>query len=178
MVAVVSTDRLSAVWSALLNAFLGRKAVKTVDACALYAGKVVKVNGGIVDVQLETADIASPSGIALLVAMPGALTLAGGESVLVGFRNGDPSQPYVFGMVQGTSAAEETIAATKLYLGAKSGAKPVGLNGDNCTVSVAMATWMTNVAAGILAGGGGMLAPLSGTTVATVTASATNVEAK
>lgn len=143
MVAVVSTDRLSAVWSALLNAFLGRKAVKTVDACALYWGVVVKVNGAKLDVMLDSKDIASPTGIPLLVGISGALTLTGGERVLVGFRNGDPSQPYVFGIEQGTSAQETTIAASLLFLGKKSGSQLVALDGDavNCgtlTLTVVM----------------------------------------
>ena len=52
-------------------------------------------------------------------------------------------------------------------------AKALVLDGDNCDVVLAFTTWMTAVEAGVLAGGGGVVAPLVGTTIATVTATAT-----
>lgn len=137
-------DRFAAAWGRLLNRFLGRAVVKTIDACALYSGRVVKVSGALVDIQLDTAALASPVGVTLLVAIPGALTLAGGEGVLVGFKNGDPSQPYVFGMLQGTIAAEATIAAVSLYLGAKAGAKAVVVDGDQVNCGILTITAVAN----------------------------------
>lgn len=70
------------------------------------------------------------------------------------------------------------LGAAAITIGDTAGSKAIGLHGDNCAVSPAMATWMNNVAAGILAGGGGVLTPLVGTTIATVSASATQAKAK
>lgn len=137
-------ERLSVAWTNIVNVLLGRKAVKTVDACAMYWGRVVKVNGGLVDVQLDSPDIASPTGIPIYLSIPGALTLAGGERVLVGFRNGDPSQPYVFGVEQGTSATEAVVAASSLYLGQKAGAKLVIVADDHVDCGTLTVTAVAN----------------------------------
>lgn len=95
MVAVVSEDRLNAAWTRLVRWAVGFLAVKSVDACALYFGRVVAINGAKVDVQLDTAAIPSPSGVPLYLGFP-ASSVEGIENsrVLVGFRNGDISQPY------------------------------------------------------------------------------------
>lgn len=127
MVAAVSMDRLQDAWERLLNAFLGRKAAKTIDACALYFGRVVKVDGAKVDVQLDTDQIASPSGVPLYVGYPGSVTVPTGTRVLVGFRNGDPSQPYAIAFEQGTSATLTLIAGSTVTLGADSGAQFIAL---------------------------------------------------
>lgn len=111
--AVVSVDRLNAAWSALLNLFMGRKAVKTVDACALYFAKVVAIDGSKVDVQLDTTEIPSPTSIPLYLGLPSS-TVEGivGSRVLVGFRNGDPSQPYAIAFEFNSDSSLITIGTS------------------------------------------------------------------
>lgn len=123
MVAVVSEDRLNAAWTRLVRWAVGFLAVKSVDACALYFGRVVAINGAKVDVQLDTAAIPSPSGVPLYLGFP-ASSVEGIENsrVLVGFRNGDISQPYAI-------AFEFNATATLVSIG-NSSPKEAARKGD------------------------------------------------
>ncbi len=96
MSAAPPLDRLSAALLAIVNALLGRKAVKTIDACALYWGVIAKQSGNLVEVMLDSKEIASPAGtvVPLYLGFPGSSVACAGARALVGFRNGDPTQPY------------------------------------------------------------------------------------
>jgi hypothetical protein len=134
MVAIMSSvgDRFAAVWLALINLFIGRKAVKTVDACALYWGVIVKASGNKVDVRLDTDQIASPSNVPLYLGLPGSsVTLQGGERVLVGFRNGDPTQPYAIAFE--FSASMLTVSVTASTSVTIDGTALVDINGTSIT---------------------------------------------
>ncbi len=122
MVAVVSADRLDSVWTRLLNAFLGRKAVKQVDACARFWGKVSKVSGAKVDVTLDASEIPSPSGVPLYLGLPGS-SVDGieGQRVLVGFRNGDLTQPFVDDFEQASGYGTITIGQDSPKAAAREG---------------------------------------------------------
>lgn len=114
------SDRLAAAWLALCNAFMGRKAVKQVDACARYWGTVSKASGAAFDVMLDSADIASPSGLALQLGLPGC-TVSGivGLRVLVGFRDGDLTKPFAETFEQGIGTPTITIGTGTAHAAAR-----------------------------------------------------------
>lgn len=153
--AVVSEigDRLSAAFLKLLRAFLGFKAAKSIDACALYFGKVVKVTGSKVEVQLDSPDIGSPTSIPLYLGFPGS-SVAGieGSRVLVGFRNGDPTQAYAIAFEFSSTVSAITIG--------QSSPQPAARTGDNLTASSALGTW-AGVVETALSSAGHPVAPAS-----------------
>jgi hypothetical protein len=144
MVAAMSAvDRVEKAWGALVDWWIGRKAVKTVDACAMYWGRVVKVDRNKVDVQLDTDQIASPSNVPLYLGFPGSsVTLSGGERVLVGFRNGDPAQPYAIAFEFSSPFSQITIGSTRPARAARQG-DPVNLG--ECYVTVGAGGAVTGV---------------------------------
>ncbi len=145
MVASMSIDRLNAAFGSLLNLFLGRDAVKQVDACARYWGVVAKVSGAKIDVTLDTTDIPSPSGVPLYLGIPSSsVSDIEGMRVLVGFRNGDLSQPFVDDFEQAMGNAIINIGQTS--------PKGAARKGDDITASSALATWAAAVEAGIPTG--------------------------
>lgn len=56
--------------------------------------------------------------------------------------------------------------------------KKVAVNADDVVTNSAFTTWRTNVEAGILAGGGGVVPPLVGSNIGTITATSAKVKAE
>ncbi len=100
-------------WSAILDTIMGRKAAKTVDACAMYFGTVSKMSGNKIDVTLDSPDIANPVGIPVYLGFPSS-TVEGieGQRVLVGFRNGDPTQGYAIAFEFSSTSSLITIGTS------------------------------------------------------------------
>lgn len=123
----MSMDRLGAAFLGLLRSFLGFNAAKSVDATARFWGKVVKVNGTQIDVLLDSTAIASPSGVTLYLGLPNC-TVTGieGARVLIGFRNGDPSQPFADDFEQSSPVGTITIGQSSPQPAARKG-DPVSL---------------------------------------------------
>lgn len=149
-------DRLGDVFERLLNAFLGRNAVKAIDACAFYPGFVVKQtsDGRKVDVVLDVDPllIPSPSNVPLLNGMPGvtAKVTAGKTAyVLVGFWNGDLSQPYALGAWIGNETCTSLDIEAQAVTINSSGAAAAVRVGDDLTASSAFKTWAAAVDSGI-----------------------------
>lgn len=109
----MSMDRLNDVWTRLVRLAVGMLAPKTVDACALYWGTVAAINGSKVDVTLDTNQIPSPSNVPLFLGLPSS-TVEGiaGQRVLVGFRNGDISQPYAIAFEFSATSSLITIGTS------------------------------------------------------------------
>jgi hypothetical protein len=135
MVAVMSQDRLNAAWTKLARWAVGLFAAKSVDACALYWGKVAAINGAKVDVTLDTQDIPSPSGVPLLLGLPAsAVDGIEGQRVLVGYRNGDLSQPYALLFEFNAAASAISIGTNDLQPAARA-TDPVQITGGAYTAA-------------------------------------------
>jgi hypothetical protein len=165
-------DRFAAAWGKLLNFFLGRKAVKTVDACTLYRGRVVKQAGRFVDVVLDCPDIASPSNVPLLLGLPGAtVSITPPAFVRVGFWDGDPSKPYALEWEGGETVTQLVLAYLTGKFGGAAAVEAFMLGTSfrtaQITLDIALQTQLGNLGTALTAAGNDtalqMVAPTAAT---------------
>jgi hypothetical protein len=93
-----------------------------------------------------------------------------GTALRIGTKDG--STTVVFGVDGSISVQSGNV---RLGAAATAPALAVARDTDAVDTNVAFTTWRTNVEAGVLAGGGGVVPPLVGTAIGTVDASSTEV---
>lgn len=114
-----------------------------IDYLALYAGTVVAQGGAnSFDVTPDDARVPGLSGVPIELGLPGLtlqLDLTSKPRCLIGWKNGDPQQPYIALWESGAVATKTTIDATELDLGAA--AVDFALKGT--TFKAALDAWNT-----------------------------------
>ena len=165
------SDRLKTAIRKIVEDYLSER--DAVDYRGFYAAKVVSQTGDELDLRFEDDRIRSKSSAPLCPATPGQVpVLTAGTRVLVGWIDGDPSEPYVVGVWLGDGglkSLDETFTERRRFLGpmteikssALASATQVALKNDTVSPGGVMTTWMTAVGTAIstLTMGGVTLTP-------------------
>ena len=113
------SDRLKTAIRKIVEDYLAER--DAVDYRGFYAAKVVSQTGDELDLRFEDDRIRSKSSAPLCPATPGqVLVLTAGTRVLVGWIDGDPSEPYVVGVWLGDGglkSLDETFTERRRFLG-------------------------------------------------------------
>jgi hypothetical protein len=153
-----------------------------VDRLALYRAEVKAraSDGSTVDLQPAVTTIPPIQNVPVRVGVPGMVAIVSPGAVCrLGWDGGDPSQPRAMPVWDPSATVEELVLnAVTLYLGGKSGAKAIGLDGDAVNAAAGMVTWMGQVAGYINAIVPGTVSPAAPANFGTLSASATIAKGK
>ena len=114
-----------------IKARLGMVVTPSIDHLTTYRAKVQAQSADLrfVDVKADDPRIGSLSRVPILLGLPGAtVDVATGCYVRVGWRGGDPRQPYATSWESGATVTKLVLDGTTVYLGAESGAQFVALS--------------------------------------------------
>lgn len=130
-----------------------------IDYFCLYRARVVtqSLDDGSLDIVPDDDRLPSMSGIRFRPGIPGVtIAVRPGSSVMVGWSEGDPSQPFC-SLYEGSEPDVKaiTISADRITLGATSGAQPAAKGQTLQDYLEALAAKLTaHVHAGVTTGGG------------------------
>lgn len=114
-----------------LQAMIGMRIAVAVDMLALYRAKLVAQSADLstVDLQPDDARIPGVGKVPLTLGLPGCtVQVAQGAYMLLGWRGGDPAQPYAVPCWEsGASVTKLVLAGTTVHIGAESGSQPSAL---------------------------------------------------
>lgn len=147
-----------------------RLVMAPIDYYGLYEATVLSQSGNTVDVKPKlTSKIPGLQGIPIRVGNPGdAITVTNGANVLIGWRNGDPSLPYVANWSPGNLASSVTTASQKLSFVAPA----VNLGQDPGTDAVILGSTFIQALNAFLTGLSAFIATTSSATTAAQIATA------
>ena len=124
-------DRLRAALDAIAQDATAR--TDRIDYSRTYPATVIQQSGSTVDVQPDQVEgqdlLADMAGVPLLLGLPGASAdgTTGGK-VMIGWRGGDPSQPFAVSFDASNAVSTLVLAVVgQLFLGGQAGAQPTAL---------------------------------------------------
>lgn len=142
---------------------LGMVITPSIDHLTTYRAKVVAQSADLLTVDLQADDprIGTLSAVPILMGLPAATaSITAGCFVRLGWRAGDPRQPYVTSWESGAHANKTVIPADTVYLGAEAAAQFVALaNKVGTELSAIVNAFNSHQHLGVVTGGGTSGAP-------------------